>query len=145
MRGNLYANMLKMFSGSAMSQLSWMLSMMVLTRYYAPEDFALYQMFVTLVGVCTIFSTAKYEMAIIVPRYRWQSMQLLGVCMSLAVIVAIVLQLLVFIGCCFFQIEYPWLYYCLPICILFVSFYNCFYVCKIWLYNLYYSIISFSF
>lgn len=128
MRGNLYANMLKMFSGSAMSQLSWMLSMMVLTRYYAPEDFALYQMFVTLVGVCTIFSTAKYEMAIIVPRYRWQSMQLLGVCMSLAVIVAIVLQLLVFIGCCFFQIEYPWLYYCLPICILFVSFYNCFYV-----------------
>lgn len=128
MRSNLYANMLKMFSGSAMSQLSWMLSMMVLTRYYAPEDFALYQMFVTLVSICTIFSTAKYEMAIIVPRYRWQSMQLLGVCLSLAMVVAVALQLLVFVTDCLGVIDYSWIYYCLPMCIVFVSFYNSFYV-----------------
>ena len=69
--------------------------MMVMTRYYLPEEFADYQMFISVVNVCVILATARYELAIVVPQYRFQAANIMWVGLSISVVLSVLLLLIV--------------------------------------------------
>ena len=87
-------NVLKLLSGSVLSQILWMLSMMVLTRVYLPEEFASYQIFVSTLGICSIVSTARYELAIVIPKRRLESVQLAVLAIFISIIFALVCKII---------------------------------------------------
>lgn len=115
-------NVLKLLSGSVLSQILWMLSMMVLTRVYLPEEFASYQIFVSTLGICSIVSTARYELAIVIPKRRLESVQLAVLAIFISIIFALVCQIVV-ICISYFHVvvEGFWNYF--PVAIVLVSAY----------------------
>ena len=53
-------------SGNVMAQLISVLAYLVLTRIFSPSDFALFNIFYSYIEVLIIFSTCKYELAVVV-------------------------------------------------------------------------------
>lgn len=99
--------------------------MMTLTRVYIPEEFAVYQIFISVLGICTIFATARYELAIVIPKYRYEAVQVLLLSIFLSMLFAVILQvgLLLFS----FVISYEKIWNYLPCAIFLVSVYTVFY------------------
>lgn len=115
-------NVLKLLSGSVLSQILWMLSMIVLTRVYLPEEFASYQIFVSTLGICSIVSTARYELAIFIPKRRMESVQLAVLAIFIAIIFALVCQ--IFLMCIsYFHIIVESFWHYFPVAIVLVSAY----------------------
>lgn len=57
-----------LISGTAVAQMIPILIQPVLRRYYSPEIFGAYAVYLSLVGILAIVSSFKYELAIILPR-----------------------------------------------------------------------------
>lgn len=57
-----------LISGTALAQLIPILLQPVLRRYFSPEAFGAYSVYVSLVGILLIISSLRYELAIILPR-----------------------------------------------------------------------------
>lgn len=55
-------------SGTALAQLIPILLQPILRRYYTPDIFGAYAVYLSLVGILAIISSFKYELAIILPR-----------------------------------------------------------------------------
>lgn len=55
-----------MVSGNVLAQVITLLAYFVLTRIYTPEDYGLFNIFYSYIEVLVIFSTCKYELAIVV-------------------------------------------------------------------------------
>ena len=85
-------NIIKLCFGTLSSQIVWMLAMMILARMYAPENFATYQIFISTMNIFAIFATARYEMAIIVPKYRWQATKILVLALSISITTFVVME-----------------------------------------------------
>lgn len=130
MKDSFRNNIVKLFSGSLLSQVVRMVSMMLLVRIYQPENFAIYQMFVSTINILAIFATARYENAIIVPKYNWQVSQILFLSLGISILFFVILQIcLYFTEIIYFRMygiyDYIWNY--LPIAVLLLSVYSCFY------------------
>ena len=65
----------------------------VLTRMYAPEDFALLSLFTTLAGVFVLFATSEYHYAIVLPQEDSKARALVHVCLLLVGVTVLVLCL----------------------------------------------------
>jgi O-antigen/teichoic acid export membrane protein len=52
--------------GTGLAQVIHLLATPILTRLYTPEDFGLFTIFISIIGLLTSFSTLKYDMAIII-------------------------------------------------------------------------------
>lgn len=120
-----YSKVLKLLSGSVLSQVLWMLSMMVLTRVYAPEEFAVYQMFISVLNVCVVLSTGRYELAIVIPKYKYEGVQVLLLSICLSILFAIMLQVGLVIYSFVTDDKGIWKY--LPCAVFFVSTYTALY------------------
>lgn len=57
-----------LISGTALAQLIPILIQPILRRYYSPEIFGAYSVYISLVGILSIVSSLKYELAIVLPR-----------------------------------------------------------------------------
>ncbi len=64
----LVRNTSMLISGTALAQLIPILLQPILRRYYTPEIFGAYAVYLSLVGILIIISSFKYELAIILPR-----------------------------------------------------------------------------
>ena len=53
-------------SGNVLAQVITLLAYFVLTRIYTPDDYGLFNIFYSYIEVLIIFSTCKYELAIVV-------------------------------------------------------------------------------
>lgn len=65
-----YKNMGLIFSGSVLAQIIGIISVVFFTRLYVATDFGIYQMFLSLFSILSVFVTGCYEQAIVIPRYR---------------------------------------------------------------------------
>ena len=65
----------------------------VLTRMYAPEEFALLSLFTTLAGVFVLFATSEYHYAIVLPQDDSKERALVHVCLLLLGVTVLVLCL----------------------------------------------------
>jgi lipopolysaccharide exporter len=77
--GSAYArNVLKLFYGTSLKNLLTFLALPVLTRLYSPQDIGLFQLLLSVSMTFSIVSTLKYEMAIVLPRYRREAEHLVA-------------------------------------------------------------------
>jgi O-antigen/teichoic acid export membrane protein len=67
-RSELLRNTSILVSGTAVAQLIPILLQPILRRYYTPDIFGAYSVYLSLVGILAIVSSFKYELAIILPR-----------------------------------------------------------------------------
>ncbi|KQC03726.1 MAG: hypothetical protein APR53_04630 [Methanoculleus sp. SDB] len=87
-------NVLKLVSGSMIAQIIGILLIPIITRLYAPDDFGISQLFLSIVGIAAVFSCLSYPQAIMLPEkdedgahLLMLSIALLGVfCIFMAVI-----------------------------------------------------------
>jgi len=73
----------KLLSANVIAQAIGILVYPVLTRMYAPEDFALLNLFTSIAGVLTLIATAEYQYAIVLPKAEQHARALTHVCLVL--------------------------------------------------------------
>lgn len=82
-----------LISGSVIAQLLSILLQPVLRRFFSPESFGIYSVYLSLVGMILILSSLRYDDAIVLPKSDKESINLVG----LALIINFIFNLLVFL------------------------------------------------
>jgi len=77
---NFITNVLKLVSGSATAQILSILLVPLITRIYSPEDFGIFQLFLSISGILIILSTFSYQFAIMLPKRDEDSANLAILC-----------------------------------------------------------------
>jgi O-antigen/teichoic acid export membrane protein len=96
----------------------------ILTRIYTPEDFGIFALFVSVVGIMAVISTGKYEMSLILPRKDSFAYQLLILSGIIVLVSSIIYLFSVVIANTFYSIDT--IYYLLPLTVLFIGLNNTF-------------------
>lgn len=86
MSNNIY-NIGKLLSANVIAQAIGFLVYPILTRMYAPEDFAVLSLFVSIAGVLSIIATAEYQYAIVLPKGEERARAL--VCLSSLILIGL--------------------------------------------------------
>ena len=68
LRSELLRNTSILISGTALAQLIPILLQPVLRRFFSPEIFGAYSVYLSLIGILIVISSFRYELAIILPR-----------------------------------------------------------------------------
>lgn len=61
-------NVLKHFSGTAISNLITIIALPILTRFYSPDDFGLFQLLLSTILTFSVISSLKLELAVVIPK-----------------------------------------------------------------------------
>lgn len=91
-------NTLILVTGTILAQAIPLIIMPVLTRIYTPEDFGQYALFLSVVGILSVIATARYEVAIMLPRVIKDSLSLLYLSIGIAVLFTTILYITIFIA-----------------------------------------------
>lgn len=83
--------------GSSMGQLILILASPILTRLYTPEEFGIFAIYVSIVGLVSSIAAGRYEFAILKPKKYYESLSLLYISIILTTIVSIISFLLILI------------------------------------------------
>ncbi len=93
MRSELVRNSAKLLSANVIAQVIGIAVYPVLTRLYVPEDFGLLNLFLSIGGVLTLFTTAEYQYAIVLPKEEEKGRAVLhvggGILLIVSVLVAV--------------------------------------------------------
>ncbi len=115
-RNEIVKNVLTLFSGSSLAQLIPFLIYPVLSRLYTPAEFGTLALFANLMMILSIFATAKYEQAIMLPVKNSSAINITGFCLLLITGFWIFTMLVfLFFGCNIVSLFgdsglYPWIY-----------------------------------
>ena len=63
-----YKNVLTLMSGTLIAQALPFFTSPILSRIYSPENFGVYGLFTSIVGVTAVLATGRYELAIMLPK-----------------------------------------------------------------------------
>lgn len=120
-----------MISGTSVAQAFSVVIYIILGRIYSEQDFGVFGLYMNILNITVIFSTAKYELAILLPRSDRESLNLLGLSGTISVLVALLLLMVVVpmngILCRWLGSEDigPWLYF-IPLSTLLVGWFTSF-------------------
>lgn len=93
-------NISTLISGAVIAQLIPIALQPLLRRYYSPETFGAYAVYLSLVGILIIISSFKYELAIILPKKDKEAANVLILSQSLNLIFnVLVLLIIIFFNC----------------------------------------------
>lgn len=90
-------NTFTVFSGNVIAQVIPFLCEPVLTRIYSPEDFAVLAVYLSVANLFSIIATARYEMAIMLPKEDRKAINVLALSLIISLIVSILSFLVVWI------------------------------------------------
>ena len=90
-----FKNIATLISGTTFAQAFSIVIYLVLSRIYTEEDFGVFGLYMNILNITIIFSTAKYELAILLPKSERESVNLLGLSGLISVGVSLVLFLVV--------------------------------------------------
>jgi O-antigen/teichoic acid export membrane protein len=96
-KSELLKNTSILVSGTALAQLIPILLQPILRRYYSPEIFGAYAVYLSLVGILAIISSFKYELAIILPRRDKEAANIFFVTILINLIFNVLLILIIII------------------------------------------------
>lgn len=82
------SNVLKLVSGSIIAQLIGIILIPIVTRLYLPEDFGVFQLFLSISSVIVVFSALSYEHAILLPKEDDDSATIVVLCLILILIIS---------------------------------------------------------
>ena len=91
-----FRNVATLISGTTLAQAFSVLIYILLAKIYTEEDFGIFGLYMNILNITVIFSTAKYELAILLPKSEKDAVNLLGLSGLISVLVSLVLLLLVF-------------------------------------------------
>ena len=89
-------NIIKLTTGISIAQLIPVLITPILTQYFSPEQFGTYGLYVSIYTILGIISSGKYEMAIMLPKNKKDSVNLLALCFILAICFSVLIFFLLF-------------------------------------------------
>ena len=92
-------SVITIFTGGAIAQVIPFLIEPILTRIYKPQEFALFAQFVSFTTLFTIIATARYELAIMLPKTERKSINIL----ALSLIITLIITVISFIIVLFFR------------------------------------------
>ncbi|MEN8157384.1 MAG: oligosaccharide flippase family protein [Bacteroidota bacterium] len=124
-----FRNVATLLSGTTFAQAFSVVIYIFLSRIYSEEDFGVFGLYMSILNIAIIFSTAKYELAILLPKSDRESVNLVGLSGLITVGVSMVLLLLVipFNGliCSWLGSDEisAWLYF-VPLSVLFVGWFQ---------------------
>lgn len=99
LKNNITRDVSKLLSANIIAQAIGLLIYPILTRMYAPEDFALLNLFTSIVGVLVIIATAEYQYAIVLPKDEQKARAIVQVCLlTLAALFALIVLSIPFAG-----------------------------------------------
>lgn len=84
------SNVLKLVSGSIIAQIIGILLIPIITRLYTPEDFGIFQLFLSISSIIAIFSCLSYQLAIMLPKDDEDSANIVALCVILITIISII-------------------------------------------------------
>jgi len=124
-------NIFTIFSGNVIAQAIPFLCEPILTRIYSPEDFAVLAVYLSVANLFSIIATARYELAIMLPKEDRKAINVLGLSFVISLIVSVLSFLIVLIFnaniCKILNNEDVSGYlYLVPLSVLSVSWYNVF-------------------
>jgi len=90
-----FKNVATLISGTTLAQACSIAIYLVLSRIYTEEDFGVFGLYMNILNITIIFSTAKYELAILLPKSDRESVNLLGLSGLISVGVSLLLLLLI--------------------------------------------------
>lgn len=93
MSSKFISSVIKLAGGTAGAQGIYLISLPLLTRLYSPEDFGVLAVFTSLVAVCLVIGTARYEDAIIACRNIKTAHYLVGLIHRLSLISSFVVMI----------------------------------------------------
>ena len=88
-------NVATLISGTTFAQAFSIVIYIFLSRIYTVEDFGVFGLYMNILNITIIFSTAKYELAILLPKSDRESVNLLGLSGIISVVVSLLLLLIV--------------------------------------------------
>ena len=124
-------NVLTLMTGTAIAQAIPVLISPILTRLYTPEDFAVLALFMSVVVIIGAISTARYELAIMLPKHKRDAVNILALSLIINIIVSLISliiilifknQIILLLGSEELRI---WLYFA-PVTIFFIGVYQAF-------------------
>jgi O-antigen/teichoic acid export membrane protein len=126
-----FRNVATLVSGTSFAQAFSVIIYLVLSRIYSEEDFGVFGLYMNILNITMIFSTAKYELSILLPKSDRDSVNLLG--LSALISAGVSLVLLLFVGLLHAQICRwlgseaigPWLWF-IPLSTLMVGLFQAF-------------------
>ena len=82
-------------SGTTLGQVISLAIYLVLSRIYTPEDFGVFALYMSILSITNITSTAKYELAVMMPKKDSEGLNLTGLSALISICISILLFLLV--------------------------------------------------
>ena len=96
-KSELLQNTSILISGTALAQLIPILLQPVLRRYYTPETFGAYTVYLSLLGILIVISSLKYELAIILPKKNKEAANVLFLALLLNLLFNVFIFLIIII------------------------------------------------
>ena len=90
-------NVITLVSGSAISQGILLTATPFLTRFYTPEEFGIFALYIAVVGIISVIASWKYELAIMLPKKEEDAHALLFLSVIITFITSILIFILIFI------------------------------------------------
>ncbi len=90
-------NVITLVSGTAISQGILLTATPFLTRFYSPEEFGVFALYVAIVGIISVVASWKYEMAILLPKEESDAQALLFLSIIITFVTAFVVFTLIVI------------------------------------------------
>ena len=119
-----------LISGTAVAQLIPILIQPILRRYYTPDTFGAYSVYLSFVGIFAIIASFKYDLAIILPRKDKDASNILFLSVLISIIINVLFFLIILLWddeiLSFFNLseKFADFLYFIPLGIFFYSFYQ---------------------
>jgi O-antigen/teichoic acid export membrane protein len=96
-QSDLFNNILTVVSGTVIAQLIPILLQPILRRMYLPEDFGLFGVYTSIIGIVTVISTLRYSQTINIPKNDIVATNLFALSFIIAFIIYVILTIFIFI------------------------------------------------
>lgn len=90
-----FRNVATLISGTSLAQVFSLVIYIILGRIYTEQDFGVFGLYMNILNITVIFSTAKYELAILLPKSDRDSLNLMALSGIISVFVGLLLLLIV--------------------------------------------------
>lgn len=90
-------NVVTLMTGTTIAQILPVALTPVLTRLFSPEEFGAFAFFASIISILLVFSSGRYEQAIVLPKEDKDAINILGLCFSLLGIMTVLLYAILFV------------------------------------------------
>ncbi len=88
-------NVLTLMTGTTIAQAIPIVISPILTRIYTPEDFGVFALYIGIVSFIAIVATARYEMAIVLPKSEKEAINILALSILITLSIVFVITLII--------------------------------------------------